>query len=318
VHYLSKRARLERECACDDFVVEASGSAYEYAQALTGLALARHDHATVALAATGGNLLPRLRYLAGDCIDEESLPRNPLRLALLTLTALLLGFGAAQEPWQRFIDKPVAVATQVEVAQRKIARAPEPVTTPSTSEPIVAERSTALPENTVLDESIAAIARPRASRPVPTYRDVVLSDLAMPEIGAPPVVSVEEPGVEAPSEPANLEVNELSVSAAYDPMPEYPSRARLEGIEGEVSAIIRVGPDGRANGLQIVSAEPIGVFEGAVRRALMQWRYDVASLPTSTKNLAMSYQLHFKLSGVASTATGICATATASRTCSPH
>jgi hypothetical protein len=70
--------------------------------------------------------------------------------------------------------------------------------------------------------------------------------------------------------------------------------------------------------LQIVAAQPLGVFEGTVRRALMKWRYDVPQDMPRTGDLEVSYQLSFTLSGVASTTTGICATATASRTCAPR
>jgi TonB family protein len=97
----------------------------------------------------------------------------------------------------------------------------------------------------------------------------------------------------------------------YDPAPEYPLQARLAGIQGSVQVIVRVDADGHPRELSIVKATPQGVFEGAVRRALMRWRYRVADGAAH----AMRLELNFTLAGVSSQAATLCATATASRTC---
>jgi TonB family protein len=99
----------------------------------------------------------------------------------------------------------------------------------------------------------------------------------------------------------------------YDPAPEYPVQARVARLEGSVLVILRVGRDGRPTGLQIVKASPPGVFEGAVRRALMRWRYPVQS--GSDTGLTAVYRLSFTVAGVSTSAASVCATATASRTC---
>jgi bla regulator protein blaR1 len=379
VHWLSRRARLERECACDDFVVAASGSAYQYAQALTTLALAHNHKETVALAATGGDLLPRLRYLAGECIDGESYPRNPLQFALLGLLFGLIWMHAFIEPLRsRLSDKSIVVAMQAELANTRLppvesitfpemtlpwsesrsftvasqgsaqstqpaeaantqarsatAEAPEARRASTASDQTAATRAaTAMVDAGAISEAATpSVARAdgtmlpgEITEPAPAAPEAAVAEAIAPAMAAPAETPVTQTTTEeaahalAPS--SNAEPGApLSVTTTSSPMPEYPLRARLDGIEGKVSAIVRVGPNGRPKGLQIVSAEPLGVFEGSVRRALMQWRYDLSNMPAASKNMEVAYQLNFTISGVASTATGICATATASRTCLPR
>jgi protein TonB len=117
----------------------------------------------------------------------------------------------------------------------------------------------------------------------------------------------------AAPEPATPAAAAPVLAPIYDPAPEYPVQARVEKLEGSVLVILHVGPDGRPTGLQIVKASPPGVFEGAVRRALMRWRYPVQS--GSETGLTAVYRLSFTLAGVSTSAASVCATATASRTC---
>jgi outer membrane biosynthesis protein TonB len=81
--------------------------------------------------------------------------------------------------------------------------------------------------------------------------------------------------------------------------------------------VVRVAPDGHPTDLKIVHAEPLGVFEGAVRRALMKWRYEVSGAADSSAPLTTAYQLRFSISGVTSSAAPPCVTMTASNTCQP-
>lgn len=349
VHWLSRRARLERECACDDFVVAASGSAYKYAQALTTLAFEHKHKPAVALGATGGDLLPRLRYLAGECIDSESYPRNPLQFALLGLLFGIIWMNALIEPSRTDISsEPIVVPTQAEWASQHLRPVEEialpPLTLPvQRREPARAERSRVAESSAEQPRPLAVTSAPaRAQAEVPALSTAAGTSVAapnlepmpaaMPSTGMETIAPPEAPAIETlfpeveAAAPAAAEatpgaapsISNLAVTMTSSPMPEYPLRARLDGIEGKVSAIVHVGPNGQPKGLQIVSAEPLGVFEGSVRRALMRWRYDLSKMPETAQNMEVAYQLNFTISGVASTATGICATATASRTCMPR
>lgn len=55
--------------------------------------------------------------------------------------------------------------------------------------------------------------------------------------------------------------------------PEYPYRAREQGIEGLVVVKFLVRPDGSVGNVNILKARPEGVFDDAVRRALPRWNF---------------------------------------------
>ena len=63
VWWISGVIRTEREHCCDDLAVSLSGDAREYATALATLEQCRWDAAETALAATGGNIVKRIRRL---------------------------------------------------------------------------------------------------------------------------------------------------------------------------------------------------------------------------------------------------------------
>lgn len=63
VWWVSHRIRIEREQCCDDIAVAVCGDAVSYARALTKLEEFRHTSAQLAMAASGGHLLNRIRYL---------------------------------------------------------------------------------------------------------------------------------------------------------------------------------------------------------------------------------------------------------------
>ena len=65
VWWLSRRIRIEREHCCDDLAVDLCGDPYAYARALADLEQTRDGSGTLALAATGGSLLHRVRRLLG-------------------------------------------------------------------------------------------------------------------------------------------------------------------------------------------------------------------------------------------------------------
>jgi len=65
VWWVSRRIRIERENCCDDLAVSLCGDPYTYARALADLEELRAGAGRLALAATGGSLLYRVRRLLG-------------------------------------------------------------------------------------------------------------------------------------------------------------------------------------------------------------------------------------------------------------
>jgi GWxTD domain-containing protein len=117
IWWISSVIRAERENCCDDFVVATSGNTHDYATALAALEHHRSIGNQVALAASGGSLMKRIRRLLYP--GERS-------RAVLTpfLSAAVLGVGAAvaliawqtpapansapDSPWRKWVVEDVA------------------------------------------------------------------------------------------------------------------------------------------------------------------------------------------------------------------
>jgi protein TonB len=55
--------------------------------------------------------------------------------------------------------------------------------------------------------------------------------------------------------------------------PDYPTIARRAGIEGWVDVDFAIAPTGQPVGIEIVDAEPRGVFERSAVEAVRRWRF---------------------------------------------
>ncbi len=88
IWWISGRIRVEREHCCDDVAIAICGDRIAYAKALTFLEEMRAATSANALAATGGNLLERIRRIAG--VDERD-----RKTSSISALVLLLTFGAA-------------------------------------------------------------------------------------------------------------------------------------------------------------------------------------------------------------------------------
>lgn len=64
--------------------------------------------------------------------------------------------------------------------------------------------------------------------------------------------------------------------------PQYPETARHQEVEGFVTLAFVVQGNGQVADIQVIAAQPRGMFEKAARQALMRWRYaahDEAPIP---------------------------------------
>lgn len=89
VWWVSRRIRDEREHCCDDLAVEALGDRVAYARALASLAELRGAPLAPALAASGGDLLARIRRVLGHSPEQA----DPVALWMGGAAAVLLLFG---------------------------------------------------------------------------------------------------------------------------------------------------------------------------------------------------------------------------------
>jgi bla regulator protein blaR1 len=97
VWWISGVIRAERENCCDDLVVAANGNAPEYAAALTALEQTRWTAHDAALAATGGNLMKRIRRLLYPG-ENPRLALTPVVSAGILAIAAALALMAWQSP----------------------------------------------------------------------------------------------------------------------------------------------------------------------------------------------------------------------------
>ena len=84
--WISSAIRAERENCCDDLVVLTNGDAHEYATALAALAENRWAIRRTALAATGGNLVKRIRRLLSPQEGPRTTIAPVLSMAILVVT----------------------------------------------------------------------------------------------------------------------------------------------------------------------------------------------------------------------------------------
>ena len=93
VWWLSARIRVEREHCCDEVALSVCGDALSYAEALVELERWRRGHARLAMAATGGMLMTRVRRLLGaPAIDR---PRSLGALISAGVIAVVCVAGAS-------------------------------------------------------------------------------------------------------------------------------------------------------------------------------------------------------------------------------
>ena len=104
VWWVGRQMRLEREHCCDDMAVAVCGSAFEYASALAEMEQIRDRIPAPALAATGGDLVGRIRRVLGR---EEHPSRSwggiaAAGLALSMATAVVSLYAAPQDATPAF------------------------------------------------------------------------------------------------------------------------------------------------------------------------------------------------------------------------
>ena len=78
--------------------------------------------------------------------------------------------------------------------------------------------------------------------------------------------------------------------------PEYPMRARQEGIEGFVRLLIDITDTGTVTNVRIIEAEPRRMFETSAKRAVLRWKYDplvIDGVPTADYDIAVVLNFDF-------------------------
>jgi protein TonB len=90
-----------------------------------------------------------------------------------------------------------------------------------------------------------------------------------------------------------------AVKAISLEQPEFPTAARMSGIEGWVTVSYTIDAKGRVSDVHIVDAKPRRVFDSAVRKAVHNWRFEpsvvegepVARRMTQTIQFSLDYKM---------------------------
>ena len=127
--WVSRRVREERENCCDDLVVQLCGNRRLYATALVEMERLRPETPRLALAATGGSLLDRVRRLvAPETARRELFPRWSAGGGLAGVVAVTVALLAAGN--DRLSGEPseprVATADTTRTAPDTVLRHPDP------------------------------------------------------------------------------------------------------------------------------------------------------------------------------------------------
>lgn len=191
-----------------------------------------------------------------------------------------------------------------------VGRAPVPDTSAQTSINLhrlktdsdvqVRERDS-LPPPEILPEQPPAPTPPDMSRPTPVNAAAAALNMTAPTLdmnirinAAADLSSVQAVAAPAPAPGISMQLNATPVSRMN---PQYPRRALARRVEGFVVAEFTVDPQGRVvpDSFKIVEASPPGMFERAVERALLRWRFNPLTEGGQAVPFRTRQRLEFKL-----------------------
>ena len=108
-------------------------------------------------------------------------------------------------------------------------------------------------------------------------------------------------GTEGTAEGGGLTLDSDEVDSAPQPVscphPQFPYRAKMRGVNGEVRVAFTVLENGMVDNVSILAAEPSGFFEEAALDAVRKWRFNAGrkqGIPVRTR---MKTTIEFKLVG---------------------
>jgi bla regulator protein blaR1 len=238
-----------------------------------------------ALGASGGVLLDRIRHIVGVSEAQDRMPRiHAWPIVLIAAAFVLLAWRQQMHPTlptvqtiaKSLIDAPaqaLAVVTGTNVAPI-VESAPAAPTTATT----VPDASPAPVQTVKIERPHVVVAK---AEPLNRVRNLIApTPMSTPELQ----LAEPEPGVEG----------FIAKRAALHIVPPvYPPQAMTAGIEGKVELSFQVNADGLVSDIRTVAAKPAGVFDGAARAALSEWRFE-PSHEAGRRSQTFAFTLHAK------------------------
>lgn len=232
---------------------------------------------------------------------RPALARLGLSFVIACIVALLLFalmLSMVSPPRSQVEDERVPIANFVRMdgrdeqsATRSRQQAPQPPQ-PKTSQQPTPTQSMATPNANLprLDLDLPSIDTGLSIAAAPSPSLAGLTAGAAPPAAAAPPASA-GPAASQPGGP------EHEVMPLNDVRPEYPYRARQQGIEGHIKLAFTINPAGRVENIRVLEASPRNIFDREARRAAARWRF----APRTENGVAVSREavktLHFRLQG---------------------
>lgn len=309
VHWISRDVRHEREICCDRLVLRASSDEpREYARALAALEELRHVPVQVALAATGGMLVDRVRRIVGVPVPRMAATRSVTGVWLLGaagMAAIALSLQLRQiesDPLSTTGAAPAvsAVASAVPdavglagLALRLPAMRPEFAAASATAievaplpdiaapaEAFIAPARVDLPLPPPARKMATALDRSVAMNPAPLHAPDLV---AAPSVAPPPRFEVASVAPVAtslsapPSAPVAAPAPRDEPVATRKVAPRYPAGA-VRGSEVRVEIAFGIDANGRVRNLRVLDGRSDQAFAEAATDALRAWRFDPSSV----------------------------------------
>jgi len=293
VHWISRDVRNERELCCDELVLRLTqGEAREYARTLAALEELRHVPSSLALAASGGELVERVRRIVGLPPHARQVshgPRTLLALAAIGVSVLLAVRAVREDAtlftsrlpqmdWTASARLPMpslsAFALTFDLPQLRIARIEAP------QERVVPDH----PVGDVAKTDPAAVAPPAEQASARSVTTSVATAERAPQrrVSANAAEPAEAPN-ESPASPASAERVPVAIHVVQ---PKFP-RGVFSG--GSVVASFALTADGAVTDIAFEQVEANGPFVRAVERALRQWRFDPATIAAGGKRYTQAF-----------------------------
>lgn len=325
VHWIAREVRNEREICCDTLVLRlTAGEPREYAQTLAALEELRQPPVQLALAATGGVLLERVRRIL-FAAPHGSVTQVGRRMWLPALVTVAVAFTVAMRvdrtqvlqfdgpalaallPHSTLALPGLDLASVGRIARPKFAvaelpRAAAPVLPPAQETAAAAQPDVSRPALTLTVNAAELVAAAPAPEPVVEPAPVErVARAEAPAAAAPQPVAAPKPlaasnAVASVDEAAAPKTEPAATPARPHRMPvatrtvspEYPSSIR-SGRRARVELRFSIARDGSVRDIKVV-AEPVdSAFTRAAERALQQWRFDPSTVGPGRVNYRQAF-----------------------------
>jgi TonB family protein len=312
VHWISREVRNERELCCDALVLRlVRGEPREYARTLAALEELRQTAAPVVLAASGGQLIERVRRIVGlPAPRAAAQARHPGRWLLIGAAFIGALFVAQRIERANRVFSPkalsidwitsadvrtlpfAALSLPYERPRLRLASVTPPEPAPAAESPVPTAAALAAGgvaadaalRGTVPAAASAAVVPPKseplASIPAAAAPATDAVDRTVAASAPAPVApAIAKPSADiaaAPVEPVAAPAATKAPVATYVVAPSFPNY--YASLSGRVEATFSISPDGSVKDIEFHGSQD-GAFERAAERALRQWRFDPATLP---------------------------------------